>query len=70
MKLRTETFLRSDIENALKAVGVTGLAFAKELNIEDHTAFTRGFAVALTAIAIAFDIDGYDGPAVHMDDAP
>lgn len=55
-RVRTEVFLREDIQNVLRAISSANRALAARLPIAEVTIYRAGFNAAMQAVAEAFDV--------------
>lgn len=55
--LQRDVYLRSDINNALKAIKNTNEAVMRRLSSPEGNAYRDGFNAALESVALAFNID-------------
>ena len=55
-RIRSEVFLREDIQNILTAIDQANAALAVHLPIAEVAIYRMGFAAALRAVAAAFDV--------------
>jgi hypothetical protein len=55
-RLRTEVFLREDIQNILRAIDRANGSLASNLPMAEVAIYRAGFAAALGAVAEAFDV--------------
>lgn len=65
-RVRTEVYLRSDIENALVAIEKANAALAEQVPLAQVAIFRAGFTAALQAVAASFDIR-LDAPATRLE---
>lgn len=55
--IRTETYLRTDIANALRSIDNTNASVASAVPTSEMEIYRRGFSDALKAVALSFGID-------------
>ena len=56
-KRGSDVFIKEDVRSILRALLATNERMASEMQTPDAQQYRRGFAVAIAAVATAFDID-------------
>jgi hypothetical protein len=58
--MKTEVFVRNDIENVLKAIDIAYASLADQIPARDVTVHRAGFIAALNSVSAAFGISSVD----------
>ena len=70
MRPQTETYLRADIENTLRAISQVNSALVNGLPVREVLIYNAGFRAAIAACATAFGVDLPLVPASDQTSSP